>query len=316
MKFNAKTAAVLLALGLGCAHAETVKPKITRALGAEQAKAALAARKLPPRPLAEPTVGPRADLPALDAEEIVARNVQARGGAANWAAIHAISYEGRMDAGQARVDGGNVATTAKQHRVERRLTALKEAPPPEVIQLPYRLDLQKPHRMRLEIPFAGQTAVQVYDGQHGWKVRPYLGRKEAEPFTPDEMRAAAGDEPLDGPLIGHAAKGVRVALDGTEMVEGRGTYRLRITLPGGEQRRVWVDGQTFLEAKVEGSPRRFDGKLRPVVTYLRDWRAESGVQVAHLMETRVEGTRQNERLVVESVRVNPPLEPSRFEKPL
>ena len=37
---------------------------------------------------------------------------------------------------------------------------------------------------------AGDTAVQVFDGQQGWKLRPFLGRREVEAFTPAELAQA------------------------------------------------------------------------------------------------------------------------------
>ena len=69
------------------------------------------------------------------------------------------------------------------------------------LQLPFAMELARPHKSRLEIEFQGHTAVQVYDGVRGWKVRPYLGRSDVEPYSDDELRTASQQDQLDGILI-------------------------------------------------------------------------------------------------------------------
>jgi hypothetical protein len=59
------------------------------------------------------------------------------------------------------------------------------------VQLPFVIELKRPRKMRLELRFKGQTAVQVYDGTNGWKLRPFLNRREVEPYTADELKIAS-----------------------------------------------------------------------------------------------------------------------------
>ncbi len=74
----------------------------------------------------------------------------------------------------------------------------------------------------------------------------------------------------------YAAKGTKAELEGTEKVEGNDTYRLKLTFKNGQTQHVWVDAKTFLETKIEGTPRRLDGKYHPVEIYYRDYRTVSG----------------------------------------
>lgn len=310
--------AVSFATVAAAAGAQAVTPKATKALRSEQAKAALAAKAVGDKLGTPSAFGPPVQLPPLAAEDIVARNVAARGGADAWRRVQALRLEGRLDAGRQRVDGGDIALTRGDPKLAKRREVVMlahPAPEPKVIQLPFRLELRRPHQMRMEIPFRETTALQVYDGHEGWKVRPFLGRAEPEPYTAEELRTAASEQELDGPLIGHQAKGIRVAVEGGEMVDDRKAYRLKLTLPDGQERRLWVDAENFLDLKIEGAPRRFDGRLRPVVTRFKDWRAVDGVQVAHLLETTVQGSRQVERVLVDKVQVNPALDAKRFAKP-
>jgi hypothetical protein len=165
-----------------------------------------------------------------------------------------------------------------------------------------------------QVTFQGQAAVQAWDGERGWKLRPFLGRREIEPFTDEERRVAAQQADLDGPLLDAAAKGDRVELEGTDPVEGRPAYKLKVTSRDGSVRRVWVDAETWLDVKVDGS-RRMDGKPHAVWTFLRDYRPEGGLMMPHLLETVVDGVRRSERIVVETVTLNPPVDEARFARP-
>lgn len=177
-------------------------------------------------------------------------------------------------------------------------------------------ELKRPRKTRWEIEFQGQTAVQVYDGTNGWKLRPYLGRKEVESYKPEELAKAAAEAELDRPLLDYAAKGATIELEGVEKVEGKDNYKLKLTPKGQPPLHVWVDEQTFLESKIEGPARRLDGRPRGTAVYLRDYRKVDGLAVAYARETVVEGVRQGEKMQIEAVSVNPKLDDSRFTKPV
>jgi outer membrane lipoprotein-sorting protein len=198
--------------------------------------------------------------------------------------------------------------------------------PSEEIQLPFVMELARPRKMRLELQFNGQTAIQVFDGANGWKVRPFLNRREVEPYTAEEMKMASAQSDLDGPLVDYASKGTKIDVDGIEKVDGRDNYKLKLTLSGGQETRVWVDAETFLETKMEGQPRRLDGTYHPVEVYYRDYRSVSGLQIPFVLETRVLPVEKTatgykdppvpaERLIIEKVTVNPKLDDSQFSKP-
>jgi hypothetical protein len=262
--------------------------------------------------------------PRLTAAEIVAKNVAARGGLAAWRNVQSISMAGQMDAGKVHPFKGNTVTEVRRGmphirntRVEVRHGRDKPAlavDDGKIVQLPYSIELKRPRKVRLELQFDGKTAVQVYDGNNGWKLRPYLGRTDVEPYTEEEARLASQQQDLDGFLIDHAAKGTKVELEGQELVEGQSTYKLKLTLKSGDVRHVWIDATTFLEARIDGT-RRIDGKQKTMMTYFRNYKRTNGLILPHLLETRVDGVRDSERIIVERVALNPSIDDSRFSKP-
>jgi outer membrane lipoprotein-sorting protein len=222
----------------------------------------------------------------LTAAQIVERNISARGGLQAWRTVKTMSMSGKLDAG------------GKQK-----------------VQLPFVLEMERNRKTRLELQFNGQTAVQVYDGTNGWKLRPFLNRRDVEPYTPDELKAASMQADIDGPLVDYVAKGTKVQLEGIQSVEGHDAFNLKLTLKTGQVQHIWVDAQTFLDVKIEGTPRRLDGRFHPVATYLRDYRSVNGLMIPYVNETAVDGIKQTEKILVEKVIVNPKLEDTRFSKP-
>jgi outer membrane lipoprotein-sorting protein len=222
----------------------------------------------------------------LTAAQIVEKNISAKGGLQAWRAVQTISFSGKMDA------GGRAKA-----------------------QLPFVLEKKRPRKTRVELVFANDTAVQVYDGTNGWKLRPFLGRRDVEPYTPEELKSAAFESDLDGPLVDYGAKGNKVELEGVEKVENNDAYKLKLTMKGGQVQHIWVDAQTFLDIKVEGTPRRMDGRMRTVWIYLRDYKDVNGLMIPYVMETEVQGNRETHKMILESVVVNPKLEDSLFTKP-
>lgn len=252
--------------------------------------------------------GGSAAVPNLTAAQIVERNVAARGGLAAWHAVKTMTWSGQLEAG-----GNNRPTLAMPGPQAK--GAMPPPRPREQMQLPFVLDMKRPRMSRLEISFNGQEAVQVYDGGHGWKVRPFLNRHEVESYTPDELKIAAGQADLDGPLIDYAAKGSSVKLEGVEKIEGHDTYRLALTRKDKQVQHVWIDANTFLETKIEGAPRRLDGRYHPVWVFTRNYKNVSGIVIPTIMETTVQGVANTEKINIEKIDVNPKLADSRFAKP-
>jgi hypothetical protein len=263
----------------------------------------------------------------FSAAEIVDKNVTARGGLQAWRAVQTMTLAGKLGAGgnqratlQVPSSGQVSASSGRQSR-----PVLPQRPVDEV-QLPFVMQLRRPRKLRFELQFNGQTAVQVFDGTNGWKLRPFLGRRVVEPYTVDEMKTTSTQADLDGPLVDYVAKGTKIESAGMEQVEGRDTYKLKLTLKGGEAMHVWIDAHTFLEAKMSGQPRRLDGVDHPVEIYLRDYRPVSGLQIPFLLETRVLPVAKTvlglkdppvppERTIIDRVVVNPTLDEALFSKP-
>ena len=255
------------------------------------------------------------------AAQIIDKHVAARGGLPAWHAVQTLSISGKLEAGSAssiersmvisRQGLGASARRAERAAAEQAATQAAA----QQVQLPFRLEMKRPHKSRFEVDFAGKTAVQVYDGEHGWKYRPFLNREDVEPYNKDEAKSQQSTPEFDGLLADYSAKGSHVALEGVEPVEGRAAYRLKVTMKNGDERHVWIDARTFLDVKVEGPPRHMDGRLHKVFVSQRDFRATNGINVPYAYDIAVEGYPGSRKMLLETVSVNSPLDDMRFEKP-
>jgi outer membrane lipoprotein-sorting protein len=272
--------------------------------------------------LAETRAASATPVPVLTAAQIVEKHVAARGGIQAWKSVQTLQLSGKVDAGR----GDSYAramqiVNSRRKAIAKGTSAAPTTAADEVqsaehqVQLPFTLDAKRPNKTRLEIVFAGRTAVQVYDGAAGWKLRPFLNRNDVQPFTAEEAKSEAARSDLDGPLIDYAAKGTKVSLEGVEQVEGQPAYKLKVTPKGGSEKHVWIDTGTFLDVKVDGVPRRMDGKMRNVSVYQRDFRKVDGVMIPFVLETAVDGSPDTHKMIVEKVAVNPKLDDALFAKP-
>jgi hypothetical protein len=276
-----------------------------------------------PLPLLAADAKPQAasQVPKLSAEQIVEKFYAARGGLQAWRGVTAMSYNGKMEAGfsdsaaRSRRYVSNAASSAAAKRKLIEQQTQDKIDDAKQVQLPFRMDMKRPNKERVEVEFAGKTSIQVYDGANGWLKRPYLNREDWEPFSPEQVKMQAAEPGIDGLLLDYSKRGVKVEFDTVEPVEGRNAYKLKLTMKDGEVRHVWIDAQSFLDVKIEGTPRRMDGKMRTVYVYQRDFRPVQGLMVPFVLETAIDGYRDTHKMVIEKVGLNPLLDDTMFARP-
>ncbi|MFN7986647.1 MAG: hypothetical protein U0529_04185 [Thermoanaerobaculia bacterium] len=233
----------------------------------------------PPAPAAPAKAA--AASPTVD--EIVGRYVAARGGLGKLRALKTLRQEGRVNAGAGR-DG----------LVTR--------------------EIKRPGRIRFELTVQGVTAVFASDGQRGWKVSPFDGEMGPQPLS-DEVAMDAGEQAdIDGPLVDWKRKGHRVELVGRENVDGRETYKLKVTLRSGGILFSYLDVKSTYLVRTD-STRQARGRPVRIETTFADYRKTGGILFPRLVEVRAAGRPQVLRVVVDKVEVNPPLSDARFAPP-
>jgi hypothetical protein len=231
--------------------------------------------------------GERSSKPALTIAEIVAKNVEARGGLEAWRKIDTMIWVGRIDSERASPEG-----------------------------LPFLLQMKRPRKTRFEIKSPTEQAVRAFDGNVGWKAHPgHNGQQNVNAFTPDELTFAKDGEGLDGLLIDCEVKGIKVTLDGKEPVEGAEAYRLRVVMPSGAVRHVWVDAHSFLEVRQDREARNAAGVGGVIQVRYRNYQTVGDVKIPMTIETGSASAKGVDKMLIERVAINPPIEDRIFTRP-
>jgi hypothetical protein len=242
---------------------------------------ALAACLSAAAPAQEPTA-----VTGLTAPQIIEKNVAARGGLEAWRKVDTMAWAGRIESAN--------------------------GPAPS---MQFLMEMKRPNKTRFEILSGGQMSVRIYDGADGWKLRPTSTGVDLQPYKAEELRFSHDGHVIDGPLIDHAAKGIGVALEGVEEVEGRKAYRLSLSMPSGARQRVWVDAETFLDVKYDREATNPQGRQSVVSVFYRDYRTVGGLLVPLVIESGAAAGKATDKLIIERVALNPELDERLFAKP-
>ena len=216
------------------------------------------------------------------AEDIVARNIQARGGIDKIRAVQTLRMTGTMLVNDER--------------------------------LPTTIEWKRPNKVRWEFEADGQTAIQVYDGKKGWTLMPFEGNRDPEEMSDQELEDVAQQADLDGPLVDAAAKGNTISLLGKDDSDSRPVWELRVRRKNGEERFVYIDAETFLQTKTV-TKRTAGGREIEIRSIIDDYRAVDGLVLPHSFDASAPGMPQGQSLRFTKTEVNVPIDDSRFDKP-
>ena len=224
---------------------------------------------------------------AQDAQSLIAKNLEARGGAAALTALKTVSFDGRV------IFPGDFELTYKEARARVASGAVG----------------------RTDLTLQGLDVVQSYDGHGAWKINPFEGRKDPEKMSADEGRQLADGALIEGPLLASRSDGSRVQYLGREDFDGTLAYKLKVTQKDGDEFTYWLDPDTYLEIKVD-EMRRIRGAQQTSETELGDYEKVGGVYFPMSIETWSQGQpNQRTRIILASATANPAVDTDFFAEP-
>lgn len=220
---------------------------------------------------------------AQTAEEIIAKHIEAMGGLEKLKAVKTIRMTGKMTLGPG-------------------------------IEAPVVLELKRPNSLRMDITVQGMVGSQAFDGTTGWTLMPFQGSKAPQQMAADELKMTQEQADMDGPLVDYAAKGNTVELMGKEKIEGADVHKLKVTLKNGVVRTVYIDAEHFLQIRDE-SKRTIRGAEIDTETILGDYKEVEGLMFPHAIDSGQKGSPQRQKLMVEKIELNVPIDDARFKMP-
>jgi hypothetical protein len=218
---------------------------------------------------------------AQTADELIAKHVEARGGAARLNAIQTV-------------------------RIERTIAATFNDI--DVVIFKKRPDLYRSEQKPEGSP---STTIRGFSDTAWETVNGKTTRREGA--APVEQREVDGD--FDGFLVNYREKGHTVALEGRQRVGADDAWKLKVTMKSGAVRYVYLDPATLLERRhettVEVAPNR---RIETTITF-GDWRAINGVKFPFAIEEERDAPGQTFVFYTKKIEVNVPMEDALFLKP-
>jgi hypothetical protein len=220
--------------------------------------------------------------PTLD--DLVAKNVEAKGGAQALKSLQSLKLTGKLIVNEGQ------------------------------LQLGYSETKKRPDAVRSEFALQGMTAVQAYDGKDGWRISPFQGRKDPEKMSADDVRPLMEEAEIDGPLVDWKSKGSTLEYLGREDVDGTSAYKIKVVRKNGDVSFVYLDPDHFLEIRIL-TQRVRHGAQEETETDVGDYEKIGGVFIPFSVEAGHKGDPDKQKVVIEKAEANVPVDDAVFKFP-
>jgi outer membrane lipoprotein-sorting protein len=222
-------------------------------------------------------------------DELIAKNLEARGGKDKIKSVNTLRMSGKMTMGGGHMGG-------------------------QGIEAPITVEKARPNKMRRDFTFQGMTGSMAFDGQNGWAVMPFMGKTEPEPLAGDDLQELQDAADFDGPLVDYKERGHQVDLAGKEDLDGAPVYKLKVTKKNGDVEYHYLDADQYLEVKVAGK-RKTHGQEIEGETTLGNYKEVSGLMYPFSIEISQQGAPGGTTITLDKIEVNPDVPASRFDMP-
>ena len=169
------------------------------------------------------------------------------------------------------------------------------------------LKFKRPNSSRIELTVQGMTAIQAFDGRVSWILGPEETDARLESGYDLKERQNAD---FDGALVDYKEKGSKVELAGKDEVDGIESYRLRVTLKNGDVQFIHLDSERFIEIKIERREKEVEAEY-----LVGDYREVGGILYAHTLERGIRGKPEKERILIDRIELNVPIDDAEFKTP-
>jgi outer membrane lipoprotein-sorting protein len=210
-------------------------------------------------------------------DELIAKNLEAKGGLAKLNAVKSIKQVAQFSM------SGMAATMTVYSK--------------------------RPNRVRQEIKIGTQTVIGAFDGVTAWMVNPMVGSDRPIAVTGPQADLLREQGDFESPLVDYKTKGYTVELVGQESLGERKVNHLKLVSPSRQIVHLYLDASTNLEAR-----RSTEVESSKVDQELGDYRPVEGVMIPFHIRLLVNGVPQTE-MKVESVQFNVAMDDAIFRMP-
>ena len=177
---------------------------------------------------------------AQTADEIIAKNIEAMGGAAKISALNTVKMSGNMSA-----QGMDIPLTITKSHLK---------------------------GMRLDIEIMGTSNYQIITPEKAFMFFPIQQMTEPKEMDAETVKTMQSQLDVQGALYNYKAKGETIEYAGTEKVEGADTYKLKIAYKSGKNSTYFIDTKTNRLIKTISKAKGPDGQEIDIETSYSDYK--------------------------------------------
>ena len=217
-------------------------------------------------------------------DELVAKNIEAKGGADALHALQSLRLTGKLLVNQGQIEALSVQTK------------------------------KRPGEVRNEVSLQGMTQIEAYDGKEGWRISPFRGRKDPEKMSTDDVKSLIDDAEIGGPLVDWKAKGSTVEYLGTEDVDGTPAHKLKVVRKNGDVCFVYLDPDHFLDIRILTQRLQHGAQIEEEKD-LGEYEKINGVFIPFSIESGQKGETDKEKTIIEKAEPNVSVDDAIFRFP-
>lgn len=179
------------------------------------------------------------------------------------------------------------------------------------MEMPMEMKMKRPNRFRMEMDMQGQKMIQVYDGERGWFIAPWISAEPQE-LEGAQLQQAMDQADIDGELYNYKEKGNAAELIGKEQLDGKDVYNIKLTTKNGDVKNYFIDADNYLilaaKAKVNAM-----GQEVEVTQRMSDYKNFDGILMATTIESETPmGTGQ---VIMNEIKFNQDIDEAIFKQP-
>jgi hypothetical protein len=211
----------------------------------------------------------------MTAEEVIAKHIDAIGGADNWRKVNSLKQEGTLNANGAEITVNQTVLHGKGSRQD--------------------------------ISFMGQNGFVIINPTAGWTFLPFQGQQTPEPMTAEDVSQSQSDLDAQGVLIDYSTKGHTVEYLGKDDVEGTECYKIKVNVKGESPQTIFIDTKSNLMIRMV-TTKKANGQEAEVTTSFSNYeKTLEGVMVPKSI------TLPFGELVISKVVINGPVDEAIFK---
>ena len=218
---------------------------------------------------------------AMDADELIAKSIEATGGLDKIQAVKTMKTTGKI-----LMMG---------------------------MEFPFVTYHARPAKIRIESNIQGMDFVQAYDGEVGWMINPMTGSQDPQKMPESQTKSFKLNADLDGVLVDYEKKGYTVEYIGTDEVEGTAVHHMKLDTNDNIIMELYFDAEYFLAIKVTTKGTE-EGQEFESETYFSDFKEAGDRVTAHSIETRMGGQTVNQ-IMIEAIEFGLEIDDSIFPMP-